>query len=103
MLVRAPMRIQFTSPRITTPGQTLESTPIETSPITTAATSIYALPAICGAPPPYFRIIDDPQDSHLCSAPHQETRKVAHAPLTKQTASPKARRPACGLQYLHHR
>jgi hypothetical protein len=39
-LVRAPMRIQFTSPRITTLGQTLDCSPIVTSPMMTASGSM---------------------------------------------------------------
>ncbi len=42
MLVRAPIEIAFTSPRMTAPGQTEASSPIVTRPITVAAGSIQA-------------------------------------------------------------
>ena len=43
MLERRPIRIQFTSPRMTTHIQTLLSSPISTSPITCALSSTKAL------------------------------------------------------------
>jgi len=39
-LVRAPMRMKFTSPRMTVAGQTELSSPISTSPMTVAAGSM---------------------------------------------------------------
>jgi hypothetical protein len=48
MLVRAPITIELTSPRMIAPGQTEESSPIVTRPITHAAGSIQAFRAIVG-------------------------------------------------------
>ena len=43
MFVRRPIRIQFTSPRMTTHIQTLLSSPISTSPMTCALSSMKAV------------------------------------------------------------
>src|SRR5579884_4264021 len=57
MLVRLPMRIELTSPRMTALNHTLDSAPITTSPITTAVSSINALSAMVGVMPWNERII----------------------------------------------
>ena len=57
MLVRAPMRIELTSPRITTFIHRLLSGPTCTSPITCALTSTKAVGSTCGRTPLNTRII----------------------------------------------
>ena len=56
MLVRAPMRMWFTSPRTTAPNQTDESAPISTSPTITALSATQTLSASRGVLPPHARI-----------------------------------------------
>ena len=51
MLLRRPMRIRCTSPRITTFIQTLLASPISTSPMTCALSSTYAVGCTAGRRP----------------------------------------------------
>src|SRR6266545_6108913 len=56
--VRAPMRTQFTSPRMTVWNQTEESSPISTSPATTLPGATNTLAAMRGDLPSYATITD---------------------------------------------
>ena len=70
MLVRAPIRICSTSPRITQPNQTLDCGPIHTSPITLAVGASQTSAAISGRRPRYGRMTPSMPDAtapSICS------------------------------------
>src|SRR5580765_5327118 len=77
-LLRLPILIQFTSPRMTTHIQTLLSSPISTSPITWAESSMNTLEGTRGMRPRCGRIIDENYTGACTSRSHEGTTKFTN-------------------------
>src|ERR1700761_4945712 len=70
MLVRAPMRMEFMSPRSRQWNQMPVSDPITTSPITAAVGAMKASSAICGVTPFREKTVPHGQRSGILHFPH---------------------------------